>query len=183
MIARIRHLTGEAAGWLILAGLAAGLWLLLSPRVSHVLTEWERFRGAERLALSHAEKLARPPPPDIFAGYKVFVVPAGSETDRARLAGVIQSAVIERVRASEGRLVDLRESGPGIAIAGLGAITWHLEAEGDIQAMLSVIRSLEDLPHPVLIDSLSLQAAGSAGEPDRNMRLTLTLTLWTGAPG
>tara|TARA_R110001599_G_scaffold248174_1_gene448215 strand:+ start:96 stop:272 length:177 start_codon:yes stop_codon:yes gene_type:complete len=55
-----------------------------------------------------------------------------------------------------------------------------LEIEGDVEAALDVIRALEDLPQPVLIDELDLKPAGRAGEPDRNMRLTMSLTLWTG---
>ncbi|ABI78711.1 hypothetical protein HNE_2522 [Hyphomonas neptunium ATCC 15444] len=182
MIGRLQPLFGRVGGWLVLAGLVATVWLLLSPRVSHVLLQWDRFNGAELLALSHAEKLGRPAPPDIYAGYKAFIVPVGPDADRARLAGLIQSAVIERVRASQARLVDLRETGASVAIEGLSAIAWHLEVEGDIEAVLEVMRSLEDLPQPVLIDSLDLQTAGSAGEPDRNMRMTLKLTLWTGNP-
>tara|TARA_R110002049_G_scaffold193364_4_gene362213 strand:+ start:204 stop:755 length:552 start_codon:yes stop_codon:yes gene_type:complete len=180
MISSFRPMLRRLEGWLVLAGLALAIYLLLAPRVSEVLDQWARFRGAESLALSHAEKLARPVPPDKFAGYRSFVVPVGPDADPTVLTGSVQSALIELVRARKARLVDLRETGANESVNGLRSITWHLEIEGDVEAALDVIRALEDLPQPVLIDELDLKPAGRAGEPDRNMRLTMSLKLWTG---
>lgn len=183
MIGMLRPLLRRLEGWVVLAGLALVIYLLLAPRVSDVNDEWTRFRGAESLALSHAEKLARPVPPDKFAGYRSFVVPVGPDAELSVLTGSVQSALIELVRARKARLVDLRETGTNGSINGLSAITWRLEIEGDIEAALDVIRALEDLPQPVLIDELDLKPTGNAGEPDRRMRLTLSLSLWTGDVG
>jgi len=180
MIGMLRPLLRRLEGWVVLAGFALAIYLLIAPRVSDVHDEWTRFRGAESLALSHAEKLARPVPPDKFAGYRTFVVPVGPDANPTVLASTVQSALIELVRARKARLVDLRETGAIGSINSLSAITWHLEIEGDVEAALDVIRALEDLPQPVLIDELDLKPAGRAGEPDRNMRLTMSLTLWTG---
>ena len=183
MIGSLRPLLRRLEGWFVLAGLALAIYLLLAPRVSDVLEQWSRLSASDALSRSHAEKLRRPAPPDMFTGYRAIVSPVGPDSDTSRIAGSVQSAVIERVRASQARLVDLRETAASGTIEGLSAITWHLEVEGDIEAALDVIRALEALPQPVLIDRLDLKPAGRAGEPDRNMRLAMTLTLWTGNPG
>tara|TARA_R110002049_G_scaffold32139_4_gene107542 strand:+ start:1855 stop:2406 length:552 start_codon:yes stop_codon:yes gene_type:complete len=180
MIEKFRPLLYRLEAWLLLAGLLALVFLLIGPRITGVHDQWVRLQKSETLALSHAEKLSRPAPPDRYARFRSFVMQTGPDTDTSVLAGSVQSSIIELVRTSKARLVDLRDTGKNTSIDGLIAITYHLEVEGDIQAALEVVSALGNLPGPILIDELDLKPAGGAGEPDRRIRLSMSLSLWTG---
>ena len=67
----------------------------------------------------------------------------------------------------------------------LAAAQGALDYEGsravlDIQAMLELIDAIGTLEAPMLVDELDLRPIGVSERPDQRMRLSLTLSAWTG---
>ena len=162
---------------LVLAGLA---WLLLAPRILAIETSWQALARSEALTRSHVEDLSRPPPSNPHDVLRTYVSPAPSEESANDLSGNIQAGLIELVRQKQARLVDLKQIAPDEHIAGFTGLRFSLQAEGDIQAMLELVDAVGTLAAPILVDELDLRPLGVSERPDQRMRLSLTLTAWTG---
>ena len=166
--------------FLVLIGLFS---LLLAPRISGILKNQEAiYRSQERIS-EYTTRLAAPPPPDQYQGYRKYVTQSSPDVDMAALSGALQAAIIERVKARKGRLIDLRETSSPTTVEGVTPLSFRLEVEGDIQTALETLADIASLPAPVLIQDLDLRPAGAERRADERMRLVLTLTAWTGDIG
>jgi hypothetical protein len=170
-------------GWALVLTLIGLCYLLLAPRISGILENREAVHRANERISEYTARLAAPPPPDQYEGYRQYITQSSPDADMAALSGTLQAAIIERVKARKGRLIDLRETSSPTTVEGLAAVSFRLEIEGDIQTALETVADIGSLPAPVLIQDLELRPAGAGRRAEERMRLVLTLTAWTGDIG
>lgn len=164
-------------GWLYLLVGGAICAVLFWPVGTSLLSEKAQIRNIQTQIESHVAKLSEPAPVNAYSRFSSFVYePAEGEVPRLA-SGDVQSALIDNVRASQARLVDLRPA-ESTAMDTLEALQFRLETEGDIQALLDVIQSLGTLGYPVLIDTLTLKPVGQFDRPDRRLRLSMDISIW-----
>ncbi|QSR23095.1 hypothetical protein [Hyphomonas sp. KY3] len=173
-------LRARLEGALILLALAGLAWLLLAPRILAIKTSWQALARSETLTRSHVEDLSRPLPANPHDVLRTYVSKAASEESATDLNGNIQAGLIDLVRQKQARLVDLKQIAPDERIADLTGLRFSLQAEGDIQAMLELVDAIGMLEAPILVDELDLRPLGFSQRPDQRMRLSLTLSAWTG---
>jgi len=164
----------EGVLWLaLLIALAA---FLISPSVSRIGASLERVEVAEARIQSHKERLAEPLQSLRPTEFASFVASSGSGAfpDQAS----VQAALVEGVRASGARLVDLRPQAVNVEIDGLDPLGFQLELEGDLRAALESLNALGSLECPVLLDTVQLRPVGQFERPDRRVRLSLSITCW-----
>lgn len=167
-------------GWFYLLVGGAICAALFFPLGNSLLSEKVQISNIQTQIESHVAQLSEPVPVNAYSRFSSFVY-APAEGEATRLAsGDIQSALIDNVRASQARLVDLRPV-EGAEMDTLEALQFRLETEGDIQALLDVIRSLGTLGYPVLIDTLTLKPVGQFDRPDRRLRLSMDISIWAEA--
>lgn len=180
---KANSLRTQLEGWALLLTLIGLCYLLLAPRISGILENQAAIHRANDRISEYTTRLAAPPPPDQYQGYRQYVTQSSPETDMAALSGTLQAAIIERVKARKGRLIDLRETSSPTTIEGLTSLSLRLEIEGDIQTALETVADIGSLPAPVLIQDLDLRPAGVGRRAEERMRLVLTLTAWMGDIG
>jgi len=159
-------------GGLIIAGL---FW----PTAESLIDKRQRVETARELIASHIEDLSAPAPTNEYLRFQSFVYQPPEGTDTQLSSSEIQTALIDQVRIHQARLVDLRVSDTPNQLDTLEALELRLEIEGDLKALLDTISALGDLPQPILIDSLTIKPVGRFDRPDRRLRLSLDLSVWS----
>lgn len=160
---------------LILIGVAASL---LWPLGTRILDLQAQSQALTPLIERHYASLRQPLPTNPNENHRIFIIPAISlETDN--LSADVQAALIETLKTNQTRLIDLRENTADTSVPGLEALSFTLNFEGDLQAIFASLTKLAETPWPLLIEKLDLKADGPTNRPDRKMRASLTLTLWT----
>lgn len=156
-----------------------GLFLIsvLGPKAETLLVSQRTAIEKRDLITDFKARLNAPLSADRSLPYRSYVLSVSSEQD---IANTIQTRLLETVRQSQARLIDLRETPTSTTLGGLSALMFRLEVEGDLQAILETIDSLGASEFPILIDRLELRPIDRSERPDRMVRMSANLTIWTG---
>lgn len=159
----------------VLTLIAGILAMLLLNALLGLSEKWQQLQTAEDRLSAFEQRLARPVPPNRFGAYSVFLSTAADET----LTTSLQNELIALVSAHSGQVVDIREMPATPTPEGLVALRLHLVFEGDLQTMTEVLEGLAAMEQPLLLDNTSIRAIGSSTSPDRHLRASLDLSIWS----
>lgn len=175
----IRSILYPLEGWLYLSLLGLVCAGIILPKASALIENTRLANEAEALIASHISDLSAPPPPNVYLKYRSYTYQAAGNEEGALDSGSIQAAIIDQVKTNRARLVDLSAPESSRELGNLKTIEFRLEVEGDIKSLLDTVQSLGILAAPILIDTLSIKPVGRFDRPDRRMRMTLELSIWT----
>ena len=164
-------------GWIWWGIVAAMLYMLLGPKIDTVFTANNDAAEKANLIVDYEARLNQPLSADRSLPYRTYVLAIGSDGE---LAGNIQTGLLDLIRQNQARLVDLRETQTSAKLGSLSAMMYRVELEGDLQAVLETLSALGTSNVPVLIDRLELRPLERSDRPDRLVRMTANLTIWTG---
>jgi|GEM_PF-6741291 len=163
----------KCEGLLYLGLLIAAAFYILYPKAQTIFNNHQRTGNAYQRIASQKAQLAKPQQPSDLLKYRLFAMPENKEASAQTTTNKIQSKILNAVRNSKARLIDFRENNITD-----NKLTFTLEAEGDIQALLEIIEKLGTLEYPILIDSMRARPLSSTGRKDKQMRLSTDLHIW-----
>lgn len=164
----------EGLLWFALVGLVG--WVTLSGPITRYFSAETRLAIAQAQIENHQNALAQPRAASEHLKFKSFVHPANAET---RLnSGDIQSSLISIAKDNRTRLVDLRVLGDETSIETLIAHRFRLDVEGDLIAILNVLKAIAAVGQPALIEELTVSPVGNQDRPDRRLKASFELSFW-----
>ncbi|MBO6689399.1 MAG: hypothetical protein JJ919_13045 [Henriciella sp.] len=164
-------------GWIWWLVMAALLYALLGPKVDAIFTANRTAAEKAELIVDYEARLKQPLSADRSLPYRSYVWTVGAEAEPGRN---VQTDLLDLIRQNQARLVDLRETQTSARLGSLSALMYRVELEGDLQAVLETLSALGTSSYPVLIDRLELRPLERSERPDRLVRMTANLTIWTG---
>lgn len=164
-------------GWIWWGIIAVLLYALLGPKVETVLTANRVTAEKADLIVDYEARFNQPLSADQSLPYRSFVLAVGSSDEPF---GNVQTGLLDLIRQNQARLIDLREIQTSAQLGSLSALMYRVELEGDLQAVLETLSALGTSDYPVLIDRLELRPLERTDRPDRLVRMSANLTIWTG---
>lgn len=165
-------------GWVLIIVLIGGPALLIGPKIQDLFDNAREIERNQSLILAHASKLSAPSPTPKDNGLRKYVVSVNGN-DATALNARIQSSVVSTVQEKRARLIEFSAVDGDASIAGLNGLKFRLVAEGDIEAVFGILLGLEQQSFPVLIEALDMQSLPGGGRADQNMRLSVSIVVWT----
>ena len=164
----------EGLLWFALVGLIG--WVTLSGPITRYLSAETRLEIAQAQIANHQKALAQPRSVSEHLKFRSFVHPADAET---RLnSGDIQSSLISIAKDHRTRLVDLRVLEDDTSVETLIAHRFRLDVEGDLIAILDVLKAIAIIGQPALVEELTVSPVGSQDRPDRRLKASFELSFW-----
>lgn len=166
-------------GALIAIALAAFAFLLLWPTGSRIFQVHQETKSLGPLIERHYASLAKALPANPYQNHAVFIASKDIILSSDNISADIQAKLIDTLKANQTRLIDLRQNTSDETINGLQGLSFTLSFEGDLQAVFTTLSKLTETPWPLLVETMDVTAEGPDDRPDRKVRITLTLKIWT----
>ncbi|MCH9752462.1 MAG: hypothetical protein K0U61_09630 [Alphaproteobacteria bacterium] len=164
-------------GWIWWGIIAALSYALLGPKIETILMANRIAAEKAELVVGYEARLDQPLSADRSLPYRSYVLAIGADVDAI---SNVQTGLLDLIRQNQARLIDLRETPTSARLGSLSALMYRVELEGDLQAVLETLSALGTSNYPLLIDRLELRPLERADRPDRLVRMTANLTVWTG---
>lgn len=162
----------------VLTLIAVVLAVLMLDALLGLSERWQQYQSTQDRVAAFAQRLSRPVTHNRFEAYSVFL----AQTPDENLASSLQNELISLVNTHSGQVVDIREL-PGASMPeGPVALRLHLVFEGDVQTVTEILTGLAALEHPILLDNANIRAASPGNFPDRHLRASLDMTIWSEKP-
>lgn len=173
MMKRLEYLIQKTEGLIYLLVILLLVTGAFFPPIQSILENQERSKLTYQRIETHLKKLKTPQKPSDLLEYRLLTFPSSGTNDKNSIINIVQTDILEKVRKSKTRLIDLRE-----ASSQPNRLEFILEIEGDIQAILEFIESVGNGDKPILIEDLRLRPLQSSERPDKKMRLSTSLYVW-----
>lgn len=173
----MRALGLKAQGLILIGFVIMVAWFTIGSNIAELTGIHAETKEAKARIVRYEAALSRPLSENPYRHFETFVLKTDQQA--STLSADIQAAIIDSIRLNQARMIGLEEGDPDMEIAGLKALVFNLSFEGDIEAILDTLGAISEQSWPLVIEAISLQAQGPANRPDRRMRVTLKLKLWT----
>lgn len=164
-------------GWIWWGIIAALVYALLGPKLERTLMANRVAAEKAELVVEYEARLDLPLSADRSSPFRSYVLKTGSDGEPVEN---IQTGLLDIIGQNQARLIDLRETQTSAQLGSLSALMYRVELEGDLQAVLETLSALGTSEMPVLIDRLELRPLERSERPDRLVRMSANLTIWTG---
>lgn len=159
-------------GWALI--LLLSFWIFGSKAGSIIAASQAKVERFTSIG-DHQRRLNIAKPFDQSTEYRSFVFQHTSDSD---LTNDVQSWTLDVVRRHQARLTDLREITSPTQIKGLTSLSFRLEMEGDLGAILETIAALGASDYPLLVDRLVLRTDSPSKSPDQLIRVSADIVIW-----
>ncbi|MEM7663388.1 MAG: hypothetical protein AAF292_14170 [Pseudomonadota bacterium] len=167
----------KAIGWGLVVAAVSALGAVTMPNVGRIQSAQAAIAQQNDLIDRHLDVLARPPVVTPHTALQKHIV-TSEEADMSGLAADFQAELLEALTANQARLINLRKADSVLDIGGLEGLDFRLTFEGDLQSIVGVADTLNDMQWPVLVETMELVAQGPETRPDRKVRASLSLRVW-----
>ncbi len=170
-----RSVSNVILAWGVLLAIPVSLALIFVPK----LTQYQNITASEdtvKAQIVRLEKVIRAPvEPRQSARYESLVHSAESGVLPVETA--LRESVLRVTDLVQARLIEISTSSIQTNPNALSEVKCQLTLEGDTQNLTDFITRIGEQPMPILVETLSVSATSSVGEPERQLRANVLLVL------
>ncbi|MEO0884288.1 MAG: hypothetical protein AAFY34_16395 [Pseudomonadota bacterium] len=170
----------RAVGWGVMLSVVGMAGAVTMPNLYRIQDTKASIAQQNELIARHLDVLARPHMITPHTNLQKYILPAEG-SDLSTLSADFQAELLAALASNQARLINLSQADNVVDIQGLEGLDFRLAFEGDLEAVTGFADALSKMRWPVLVERFELVAQGPETRPDRKLRATLALRIWSEA--